>query len=261
MTSTTTRPLLDKNRMRPAARTEATADPAGPDATDEAARPRIRKVLIKGFKRFRVKEYSAVATEFRKTTTGVVEYSGGTVTPVVHKRFARGTVRTGQYFINEEEIRELVDRLVKQTLSSLDLPPSQAVSTARERGAAYARQEYANPANVTLQQAAALAGVSERVVNARRQNGQYYALLLDSKQRGFRFPAWQFDADPKRLHSVLRILGESGVNCWVQHQFLTAPHVQLDGLAPRAWIVDATRELDRVLSIARARFLRDQGAG
>lgn len=252
-------PIACNKRLRLASKPDAKDELLSTAATDVVARP-IRKVFFKGFKRFR-KELSADPTKFRKTTIGVVQYPGAVVAPVAHKRLARGTVHTGQYVIDEAAIRELVDRLVQEKLETLDTQPGQAVGAARERGAAYARTEYANPVNVTLQRAAVLAGVSERVVNERRQNGQYYALLLDSKQRGFRFPSWQFDADPKRLHSVLKILDESGVNCWVQHQFLTAPHVQLDGLTPCVWIVDAKRELERLLSIARARFLCDQGAG
>jgi hypothetical protein len=141
-------------------------------------------------------------------------------------------------------------------------PPHQsaAMTLARERGANYARAQYDDPNNLSLLEAGKHAGLAVRIINERRNAGRYYALALDGKSRGFRYPSWQFDAESTRLTPVLDILREANASCWAIHHFMQIPDTQLDGLTPRDWILDATRDATRVINAARARFASDQGA-
>jgi hypothetical protein len=150
---------------------------------------------------------------------------------------------------------------VVRVFSPLAPHQSAAMTLARERGAVYARQQYEDPHNLSLLAAAKYAGISDRVINERRNAGRYYALVLDGKSRGFRYPSWQFDADSARLTPVLDILREANASCWATHHFMQMPNSQLDGLTPRDWILDPTRDAGRAVNTARARFASDQGAG
>ncbi|MFB9244447.1 hypothetical protein IV454_11805 [Massilia antarctica] len=160
-----------------------------------------------------------------------------------------------------QALEALIDRRVEEKLAQRLPAPSPAVAAARERGNAWAREEYAKVDNLTLDQAAEQSGVSGRIVNERRNDGKYYALLPHGQQRGYRFPRWQFGAPADRLSTVLQITCEASVSGWGIHIFMISPSHDLEGMAPREWIADPSKDLNKVLQVARARFTSDQGGG
>lgn len=188
---------------------------------------------------------------------------GRTIAKLSLQRFVKGLlVARGFTVIDQDSLRLLIQQEVTRILS-VETPPVQsaAMTSARARGAVYSRQQYESPENLSLQDAAKHTGFSDRLINTRRNAGRYYALLLDGNSRGFRYPAWQFDAQPERLASVLDVLLEAQASCWAIHNFMLGAHVQLDGMSPREWILDRARDIGRVVNLARGRFLSDQGAG
>ncbi|TAM17562.1 MAG: hypothetical protein EPN65_10220 [Pandoraea sp.] len=134
------------------------------------------------------------------------------------------------------------------------------LQAARDRGRHWATEEWNAPANLTLNDAANYAGRSDRMINEERQSGRLYALLPMGKMRGYRYPQWQFDAEPSRLAAALSPFTAHGASCWVIHNFMKRPSEALDGLTPQTWILDSTRPIDSVVRLAEGRYQRDQGA-
>ena len=163
--------------------------------------------------------------------------------------------------IDNEAIRKLVEVEVVRVLSTMAQPESPALRSARERGLAYARAEYEKPEHLSLAQASAKAKLSERIINERRNAGRYYALILEGNTRGFRFPEWQFGVKQERLAPVLDVMREAQASCWMIHNFLIAPNSLLGNMTPRDYLLDADRPLDHLINIVRGRFTSDQGAG
>ena len=163
--------------------------------------------------------------------------------------------------IQEEDLQAIVERKVFEALARRVPAQLAGLNAARERGAIWAREEYGNPENLSLNQAATHTGISGRVINERRNAWRYFALVPHGQQRGFRFPRWQFDADNGRLAAVLAVLRDANAGCWTVHSFMITPNAQLEGTMPRDWILDSQNNLERVLQVARARFTSDQGAG
>lgn len=144
--------------------------------------------------------------------------------------------------------------------------PTKAVAAdplqaARDRGKHQAVVEWEKPDNLTLKAAAEYAGRSDRVLNEERLKGRLYALVLPGKARGFRYPQWQFDAEPERVAAVLAPFNHASASCWVIHNFLHRPHETLGGVAPRERILDSTYPIDRIVQIVAERYRGDQGAG
>lgn len=158
-------------------------------------------------------------------------------------------------------LEQMINKAVEEKLAERLNPPSQVVTAARDRGAAWKRTEYAAPSNLSLDQASAHVGLSARVINERRNDGRYYALLMDGQTRGFRFPLWQFDVPEQRLQSVLSIARAAGATPWGIHVFMISPSSLLDGATPGGWIGDASKDLERAIGLARNRFHGDQGGG
>lgn len=158
-------------------------------------------------------------------------------------------------------LEAMINKAVEAKLAERLPPAGKAVVAARERGAAWKRSEIADTNNLSLQQASAHIGLSTRVINERRNDGRYYALLAEGQTRGFRFPRWQFDVPQQRLQAVLDIAQAAGATTWGIHVFMISPSSLLDGATPRDWIGDAAKDLARVTSLARNRFHGDQGAG
>ena len=176
------------------------------------------------------------------------------------ERLAVITTETLRELVNIE-VREKVAQEVGRVLDLLAPFQNAAMSSARERGATYARQQYDDPLNLSLADAAKHSGLSDRLINVRRNAGQYYALVLDGNSRGFRYPSWQFDARPERLAPVLQVLQAADARCWSVHYFMQSPSDRLEGLCPRDWILDDARDVQAVVRLAQARFHSDQGAG
>ena len=150
---------------------------------------------------------------------------------------------------------------VGRVFDSLAPLQSAARLSARERGATHARQQYDDPLNLSLADAAKHSGLSDRLINVRRNAGQYHALVLDGNSRGFRYPTWQFNARPERLAPVLQVLQAADARCCLVHHFMQSPSDRLEGLCPRDWILDDARDVQAVVRLAQARFHSDQGAG
>ena len=62
--------------------------------------------------------------------------------------------------------------------------------------------------------------------------------MLPRKEFGYRYPQWQFSAEPERIAAVLQPFIRTEASCWVIHSFLRSPHVALDGVSPRERILD-----------------------
>ena len=158
-------------------------------------------------------------------------------------------------------LEKLVEQKVAEALDARDLRLSKSIADARERGASYARQECEKPENLSLAEAASYAGRSDRVINEDRKHGRYYALILEGKTRGFRYPRWQFDADAGRLAAMLQVLNKAGLSCWGIHHFLHSPIERAGGLTAKQIILDNRVALESALASARQRYFSDQGAG
>ncbi|MFD2366807.1 hypothetical protein [Pseudoduganella sp. GCM10020061] len=166
----------------------------------------------------------------------------------------------------DRRIRQLVDLAVEERLEEfqrlLDLaPPAPTpLETARQRGVSYMKAELDQPDNLTLGEAAAYCGRSDRVVNEARQRGDYYALVMEGNSRGFRYPRWQFDAPHGRLAAVLHKLDALDASCWSKHHFLTRPSPTLHGRIPRDIILDQHADLGAVCLAIDEHFSGEQGA-
>lgn len=156
---------------------------------------------------------------------------------------------------------KLADKIAVQSAVVTPVSSSgDALSAARQRGAAYMRSELDDPVNLSLASAAAKTGFSERHINEMRNRGRYYALVTEGATRGYRYPAWQFDADVRRLESVIEALGHKTLSCWAVHDFLVRPNADL-ARSPRECILDTTFPLKRVTAAVEQRFMEaDQGA-
>jgi hypothetical protein len=134
------------------------------------------------------------------------------------------------------------------------------LAAARARGRRVALDEYRDAANLTLLDARAYAGRNERSINEERQRGTLYALLPAGKNRGFRYPKWQFDADQPRLEAALEPFVAASANAWVIHSFMRSKREELNGLSPIDIILDPHASLDRVIELARQETDGEQGA-
>jgi hypothetical protein len=111
-----------------------------------------------------------------------------------------------------------------------------------------------------LLDARAYARRNERSINEERQRGRLYALLPAGKNRGFRYPKWQFDADQPRLEAALQPFVAANANAWVIHSFMRSKREDLNGCSPIDIILDPHASLDRVVELARQENGGEQGA-
>lgn len=147
--------------------------------------------------------------------------------------------------------------VVPQTVTSAGADP---LAAARDRGRHYTLAELQRAENLSLRDAATYSGRSDRAINEARLKGQLYALVPPGKQRGLRYPQWQFDAGADRLSAVLAPFVEAGASCWVVHNFMQRPHEALGDTRPMDWILDASRPIEPVVSAAKSRYADEQGA-
>ncbi|SAK75071.1 hypothetical protein AWB76_04850 [Caballeronia temeraria] len=134
------------------------------------------------------------------------------------------------------------------------------LAAARVRGRRVALEEYRNPDNLTLLDARDYAGRNERAINEDRQKGALYALLPAGKERGFRYPKWQFDAEGSRLRAVLEPFVTARVNSWSIHSFMRSKREELDGRSPADVILNSNASLARVVDLALQEVGGEQGA-
>lgn len=161
----------------------------------------------------------------------------------------------------------LLDRLILGAAEALfDDTPGRAqdsqdpLQAARDRGRQYALAELQRSENLSLRDASTYAGRSDRAINEARLSGQLYALVPPGKQRGLRYPQWQFDAKASRLAALLAPFIEASASCWVVHNFMTRPLDTIDGMRPMDWVLDGSRPIETVVEAAKARFAGEQGA-
>lgn len=119
------------------------------------------------------------------------------------------------------------------------------------------RARLKSPEMLTLQQATKLSGIPVRTLTHMRITGRLLALTASGAQRGFRYPAWQFDSVMlEAMAGVLRAFGPD--RAWQAFDFLTSPEPLLHDEVP----VDVLRagrkaEVERILAAAAA---LEQGA-
>jgi hypothetical protein len=147
-----------------------------------------------------------------------------------------------------------------QPYAKLSEARADPLAAARARGRRFAAEDYRNPDNLALLDARDYAGRNERAINEQRQRGELYALLPPGKERGFRYPKWQFDADPVRLAAALEPFASAKANSWVIHSFMRSQRQELGGLAPCAVILDPNAELGPIVDLAKQEMSGEQGA-
>lgn len=134
------------------------------------------------------------------------------------------------------------------------------LAAARARGRDSMRALMDAPENLSLADAANAAHASERHINSLRKKHLLYALVLDGSNRGYRYPLWQFAADPRRLKPVLGALAAKDLSCWAIHEFMSRRHPDLK-MPPRDAILDAAVDIKHVIAAVDQRFSdADQGA-
>lgn len=113
------------------------------------------------------------------------------------------------------------------------------------------------PDMLTLQQATELSGIPVRTLTHMRITGRLLALTASGAQRGFRYPAWQFDSVIlEAMTGVLRAFGQD--RAWQAFDFLTRPEPLLRGEVPLDVLQAGRRgEVERILATAGA---LEQGA-
>jgi len=135
------------------------------------------------------------------------------------------------------------------------------LQAARDRGMRHALDEWGKAENLPLKAAAEYAGRPDRAINDERQQGLLYALVLPGKEFGYRYPQWQFSAEPERMAAALQPFIRAEASCWVIHSFLRSPHAELGGVSPSERILDPTYPIELVVRLAAERYRCDQGAG
>jgi hypothetical protein len=156
-------------------------------------------------------------------------------------------------------IRSQLEVELPKLMQEASLTPDPLMA-ARLRGDSYKRSELAKAENLTLAEAAQRRGISEKWLNTLRQRGEAYALVEDGRERGFRYPSWQFAAKSDRLIPVLSALTKAGVGCWGIHSFMLSPSRDLTGKTPREFILDDDAPLIELLNVVERRFAAEQGA-
>jgi len=113
------------------------------------------------------------------------------------------------------------------------------------------------PDMLTLQEASELSGIPIRTLTHMRISGRLLALAAAGAQRGFRYPAWQFDSVIlETMAGVLAAFGRDAA--WQAFEFLTRPEPLLRGEVPLHVLQAGRRgEVERILATAAA---MEQGA-
>lgn len=168
-------------------------------------------------------------------------------------------VTVGSY--SERAVDELIVRAARAIGRNQGEPLTQdPLQAARDRGKHQALVELQRPENLSLRDAATYSGRSDRAINEARLKGQLYALVPPGKQRGLRYPQWQFDAEADRLTAALAPFIEAGASCWVVHNFMQRPLEALGDVRPMDWIADASKPIESVVLAVGNRYAGEQGA-
>lgn len=144
--------------------------------------------------------------------------------------------------------------------STSSAPQSDPLAAARARGNQYVQAEWNKPENLPLEAASDISGRSDRVLNEHRQKGFVYALLLTGRARGFRYPSWQFEADPGRLTAAIKPFFDAKVSSWTVHSFMMRHHEALKKMRGCDYVLDTSLPIDRLVDEAKRSLPGDQGA-
>ena len=106
----------------------------------------------------------------------------------------------------------------------------QALAAARERGRIRAAEVLGGADMLSAEEFAELLGTTRVTVNTKRQNGQL--LGLDGARRGFKFPAWQLNAEGKPYAELPVLLDRLGAP-WAVYRLLVQAQPALGGLTGR----------------------------
>ncbi|WP_155835299.1 hypothetical protein [Herbaspirillum sp. RV1423] len=182
------------------------------------------------------------------------------------KAFAPAVMPGVLYAPSEEFVSHLAARVAELITSGgaqAPLAPAgeiDSLAAARARGRDSMRALLDASENLSLAEAANAARASQRHINALRKKHLLYALVLDGSNRGYRYPQWQFAADPRRLQPVLALLAARDLSCWAIHEFMCRRHPDLK-LPPKDAILDSAVDIKNVLAAVDQRFSdADQGA-
>lgn len=144
-------------------------------------------------------------------------------------------------------------------MNNVDLAKKDHLTLARKRGLAYANKEFHSVENLTLGMASQVSRQSPELISIAQNHGLLYALSLQDKKQDYRYPAWQFNVPLVRLRPVLQLLTASGLSCWAIHNFLTRPHVLLDGISPSEALGCGHIPIKNIVHVVRARLAPHQG--
>lgn len=151
-----------------------------------------------------------------------------------------------------DEHETLMSRLY-QVATEMGAPAKQVadpLEPARARGRKHVAAEWVNPENLSLAAVAEHTGRAELDIEVARELGTCYALTNLER----RYPQWQFAADPDRLGAVLKPFLEAHASCWVIHNFMTRPHVDLGDVSPKDCILDSGKPVEQVVRLAQSRY-------
>jgi len=132
------------------------------------------------------------------------------------------------------------------------------LARARGRGRRYAVEEYAESRNLTLSRASDLIRLSPEAIRALHVANQLYRLPDPSGTGVWRYPQWQFNAQPLRLACLLQMFAES--NRWALHSFMMGRREALDGKSPAEAILDEATDIQLVVNLALMVLQGEQGA-
>lgn len=136
----------------------------------------------------------------------------------------------GETFLSQVDDVAVVRQPVAEEVLEPDPELEASLADARERGRLRAADILGGADMLSADAFAKMLGTTRVTVNTKRRSGQ--VLGLDGAKRGFRFPAWQLDAEGKP-YAALRELHERLGGPWAVYRFLVQPHGELDGFTGR----------------------------
>lgn len=116
-----------------------------------------------------------------------------------------------------------------ETLAEISL--DDALAAARDRGQLAVARILEEPEMLSADAFGEAVGVTRTTVNAWREKNE--ALGLQGAKRGYRFPAWQIDANGRPSKVLPRLFDLLGGDPWTVYRFLVQRHGALDGLTGR----------------------------
>lgn len=159
--------------------------------------------------------------------------------------------------VGPEGLLKVVQHQAPET--STEQPPAEpslddALAAARDRGRLAVARILEEPEMLSADAFGDAVGVTRTTVNAWREKNE--ALGLQGAKRGYRFPAWQIDANGRPSKVLPRLFELLGGDAWTVYRFLVQHHGALDGLTGREALEQdrADAVLDAAEGLARGTF-------